>query len=83
MSLTDLEVEQELDRIYDLEDLIMDGRYETLDKIIELVDVENISPVFLLAYVTVSRLAAEHLPSRVALVKRFAELYPEYKGIAW
>jgi hypothetical protein len=81
MNMTELEIEEELDQIYDLEDLIIDGRFETLDVILSLVDAENIDAVFLMGFVIVSRLAAEHLTNRDALLEVFHRRFPEYKDM--
>lgn len=84
MSMTDYEVEKELDRIYDLEDLALEGRIETWNTVLSLVDHENIDVVFLLAYVVTTRPYADRLTNRVPIVESFTKRCPEeYKKMAW
>ena len=78
MSLTELEIEKELDRIYDLEDLALEGRIDTWNTVLSLVDYDNIDPVFLLAYVISTRPWAEHLSNRQPIADAFYRRCPEY-----
>jgi hypothetical protein len=82
--MTELEIEKELDRIYDLEDLGIDGKFEEWNAILADVDYENMEPTFLMGHVIITRGFAEKLPNRQPIADAFYRRFPEYKdNMAW
>lgn len=81
-NMTRLEVEQELDRIYDLEELFEnDSTWDYLNEVLAHIDVEAMDATFLMAYAVVTKQMAPHLPARQPLLAAFHKKYPQYKHI--
>lgn len=80
--LSDLEVEKELDRIYDWEDMFHDeGALDYINEVLDETDVNKIDPVLIAAHIYVTRPIATTLPAREPLINRFHKKYPGYSNI--
>jgi hypothetical protein len=80
--MTELEIEQELDRIYDLEDMFAVEAWDEVNDELLTIDVETLDPTFIIAYIIVTRYVDQHLQARQPLINQFHKKYPKYKHIA-
>lgn len=67
-------IDDVLDAVYAQVDLLCKlGEFNTLDKILDLVDVTELTPYVALAYLSSTSAAKEHLPARARLYQRARE----------
>ena len=62
---------KQLDRIYDeIDDFVLDGKFEEVDKILEKVDVDKEEITILIGYLTITLVPKRHLYARSELYRK-------------
>ena len=76
------DLERELDRIYDWEDMFDDpNAMDYINEVLDETDVHKVDATLIAAYIIVTRPVTHMLPARKPLIARFHKKYPRYSNI--